>query len=281
MQMRTSARFWILPRYPAPVRLRIEQANHWRDGYENMQIINRLRLKEFWEDHTRSEHSLRAWFQLVSGYNWESLEALQATFPSAVGHGDLVAFDLHGSSYYVVASIDYSASTVWVREVLVYPDFGTDQWKSLAGAEDEPGRSYRELVEAFALRPIHDDDHLRQAYARIESLLTRIERSRDEQDYLDVLSLLVEDYEHCHVSIPSVSAAEIVRLLISEHRMSQAEIIPLLGSKQKAMAILQATRPLDLRQATRSARYFKLPIESFMDPDDLEIELPKAPRKRR
>jgi hypothetical protein len=70
-------------------------------------------------------------------------------------------------------------------------------------------------------------------------------------------------------------------MLISEHRMSQVEIIPLLGGKEKALALLQGTRLLEMRQATRAARYFKLPVESFMDPDDLEIELPKPSRRRR
>jgi HTH-type transcriptional regulator / antitoxin HigA len=244
-----------------------------------VQVINFVRLRDFSIDHGRAETSLQAWFQLVSSHNWETAESLTNTFPSAQIHAELVAFDLHGGSYFPITSIDFDRSTVWVRDVRVHNDFRTDEWRSLAASDESSGRSYNDLVEQFPLRPIRDDDHLRQAIARIDSLLIRSNRTLDEQDYLDVLSLLVAEYEHQQIAIPPVSGAEIVRTLISEHRLSQAEIIPLLGGKQKALALLQGSRPLDLRQATRVSRYFKLPIETFMDPDDLEIEVPKAPRR--
>lgn len=246
-----------------------------------MQVINRLRLRKFWSDHQRAETELRAWFQLMTSHDWESPDALSATFPAARFYADLVAFDLHGSSYFVIVSIDYQCSTLWIRDVLVHSEFGTDEWQHLAASDTSSSRTYADLVSELPLRPIRDDDQLRQAIARTEALLARADRSLDEQDYLEVLSLLIEHYERQHVEIPPVSAAEIVRKLISEHRLTQKEIIPLLGGKDKAMALLRGDRPLDLRQATRAARYFKLPVETFVDPDDLEIEIPTAPRRRR
>jgi mRNA-degrading endonuclease HigB of HigAB toxin-antitoxin module/antitoxin component HigA of HigAB toxin-antitoxin module len=246
-----------------------------------VQIINAVRLCDFWAEHGRAEQSLRAWYQLVSGYDWSSPEEFCQTFPAAQFHEELVAFDLHGGSYFVIITVDYERAVIWVRDVQVHSDFRTGQWHSLSAVEQEDGRAYNELVETFPLRPIRDIDSLRQATSRIDALLSQANRSLDEQDYLDVLSLLAAEYERRHIEIPPVSSGEIVRMLISEHRMSQVEIIPLLGGKQKALALLQGTRPLEMRQATRVARYFKLPVESFMDPDDLEIELPKPSRRRR
>jgi HTH-type transcriptional regulator / antitoxin HigA len=245
-----------------------------------VQIINRVRLRDFWIEHTRGEDALRAWFQLLSSFDWESPEALAGTFPAAQTHSDLTAFEIRGGSFFVITSIDYQRGAVWIRDMLVHSDFRQEGWKSLAAGENSDHRTYGELVDAFPLRPITDDDRLRQAVARSDSLLSQAERSRDEQDYLDVLSLLVRDYEARAIPVPPVSGAEVVRSLINEHRLSQAEIIPLLGGKQKSMALLQGLRPLDLRQATRASRYFRLPAETFMDPEDLEIEIPKAPRRR-
>ncbi len=246
-----------------------------------MQVINSVRLRNFWADHELSETALRAWFQLTRSFDWVSPEAIAETFPGSRFHGDLVAFDVRGSTYFVIVSVDYARATYWVRDVQLHNVFRTDEWKSLAGREDAAGRTYAELIAEFPLRPITDDDALKQSITRVESLLTHAERSQDEQDYLDVLSLLIAEYEYQHISIPPVSSAEIVRALISEHKLSLAEIIPLLGNREKATALLQGVRPLDLRQGTRAARYFKLPLESFMDPDDLEIELPRPARRRR
>jgi HTH-type transcriptional regulator / antitoxin HigA len=246
-----------------------------------VQIINAVRLCNFWAEHGRAESSLRAWFQLASGYDWPSSEELRQTFSAAQFHEGLVAFDLHGGSYFVITTVDYEQATIWVRNVQIHSEFRTGQWHALAATEQEDTRAYSELVETVPLRPIRDVDSLRQAIARLDALLSKANRSADEQDYLEVLSLLVAEYERHRVEIPPVSGGEIIRMLISEHRMSQVEIIPLLGGKEKALALLQGTRLLEMRQATRAARYFKLPVESFMDPDDLEIELPKPSRRRR
>jgi HTH-type transcriptional regulator / antitoxin HigA len=245
-----------------------------------MQIINRVRLREFWNDHDRNEIALRAWFQLMQGTQWESAETLTATFPYAQVHNELVAFDLRGSSLFVICSVDFSGSVLWIRSIQLHNEFHTDTWKSLAAVAPNEHTDYATLVEQFPLRPLRTAEQLGAALKHIDSLLSVADPNDDERDYLDVLSLLVEEYEHNHVPIPPVSGGEIARTLIYEHRLSQAEIIPLLGGKQRATELLKGSRPLDMRQATRCARYFKLPLETFMDPDDLEIELP-APAKRR
>ena len=246
-----------------------------------MQVFNRVRLRDFWADHERNEVALRAWFQLVTSHNWDSADALCATFPYAQAEGDLVAFDLRGSSLFLIATVDFERSAIWVRDVLIHNDFQTGEWKALVPSKPSTGNDYAALCQSFALRPLRSDEQLRNAVAKADELLAISGRSEDEQDYLTVLSLLIEEHEHANVPIPSVSAAEIARALIYEHRLSQSEIIPLLGGKQKSTELLKGTRPLDLRQATRCARYFKLPLETFADPDDLEISLPKAPRRRR
>lgn len=246
-----------------------------------MQIFNRVRLRDFWADHERNEIALRAWFQLIRSHDWDSPEALNATFPNAEFEADLVAFGLNGSSLFLIATIDFGRMAIWIRDIQIHNEFATGEWKALAASEASSGEDYAALVETFPARPIRNDEQLHQAVARTDELLSISGRSEDEQDYLEVLSLLIEDYEHANVPIPSVSAAEIARLLVNEHGLTQAQIIPLLGNKQKAMALLSGTRPLDLRQGARCARYFKLPPETFADPDDLEIELPKSPRGRR
>ena len=246
-----------------------------------MQVFNRVRLRDFWTDHDGNELALQAWFQLVRSHDWDSLEALYSTFPYAQSEGDLIAFDLRGSSLFVITTIDFALSAIWVRDIQIHNQFATEEWKSLVESEPSTGEDYAALTETFPLRPIRNVEQLRQAVARTDELLSISERSDDEQDYLEVLSLLIEDYEHDNVSIPPVSAADIARTLVNEHRLTQAQIIPLFGNKQKATALLSGKRPLDLRQGARCARYFKLPLETFADPDELEMELPKSPRRRR
>lgn len=246
-----------------------------------MQIINRSLVQQYAADHQRSATALHAWCQLVSSYDWPSVDALQAAFPGSTAHEDLVAFDIRGSSLFIVATVDLDQARIWVRDIQNHSEFRTESWKAMASKPGSSETSYDQLVADVPLRPIRDEGSQTAAASRIAQLLQYRDRSPDEQDYLDVLSLLLADYEARTVEIPAVSAAEIVRTLVQEHRLSQVEIIPLLGGKEKAMAILKGTRPLDVKQAVRCARYFHLPIETFMDPDDLVLELPRpSPRRR-
>jgi HTH-type transcriptional regulator / antitoxin HigA len=246
-----------------------------------VQIINRSLVQQYAEDHQRGATALYAWCQLVASYDWPETEALQATFPAATVYQDLVAFDLRGSSLFVITTVDFDQARLWVRDIQVHNEFRSENWKSLVSEPGSSGKSYDQLVADVPLRPIRDSESHAAAIDRVFDLLGYQDRSEDEQDYLDVLSMLIEDYERRTVQTPAVSAAEIVRTLVHEHRLSQVEIIPLLGGKEKAMALLKGTRPLELKQATRCARYFRLPLETFVDPDDLEIELPRPSPGRR
>jgi len=51
---------------------------------------------------------------------------------------------------------------------------------------------YRSLVESFPPRPIRDEKQLSQTWSRIEELLTKPRRSSAEDDYLSLLSDMVE-----------------------------------------------------------------------------------------
>jgi HTH-type transcriptional regulator / antitoxin HigA len=237
-----------------------------------MKVINRYRMRDFWENHERSELPLRAWNQFVTSYCLSSPDSLQAIFPNATFHENLTVFDIRGSAYFLITSIDYERGTVFVRDVLIHSEFRDEEWKSLAGTGNDEAahRSYHDLMQEFELRPVHDNDGLERAASMIDRLLSHRSRSPDEQDYLEVLALIVQDYEARNVPIPPVPAAEVLRALIMEHRLSQAELIPLLGGKRKVEELLKGKRSLDLRQVTRASRYFKLPAEIFMDPDDLE-----------
>jgi HTH-type transcriptional regulator / antitoxin HigA len=251
-----------------------------RNGRATVQVINCFRLHDFWIGHTRGENPMRAWVQLLSSVDWDSPESLSKTFPAAHVHENLAAFDIQGSTYFIVTTIDYQRGIVWVRDVLMHSDFRSDAREAFAHGASGDSRSYHQLVEELPLRPIRDEAQLSNAAARIDSLLSVAELNEEQFDYLSVLSLLIREFERSAGIVPAVSGGEVVRLLVTEHRLSMIELIPLLGSKLKATALLQNTRPLDLRQATRVSRYFKLPQETFMDPDELEIEIPAAPRRR-
>src|SRR5271156_5677299 len=92
-------------------------------------------------------------------------------------------------------------------------------------AQDRAGRDrYLDLVRTVPLRPIGSEAELDRAIAMIDALLDQDKRNGDEEDYLEVLSDLVEKYEDEHDPMPPVSGAEMLLFLIESKATSQTEV---------------------------------------------------------
>jgi HTH-type transcriptional regulator/antitoxin HigA len=95
-----------------------------------------------------------------------------------------------------------------------------------ARTKSRPDRSsgYLALLRSFPPRPIRDDDEHRRAIAVVNGLLDRPALSPDEEDYLDVLGLLIADYEDAIYEHPEFPPVERLRHLMEEHALTQAEL---------------------------------------------------------
>ncbi len=116
---------------------------------------------------------------------------------------------------------------------------------------------YLELVRRVPLRPIRTEDDLERAIAMIDSLIDRDALNQDEQDYLDVLSDLVERYESEEHPIAPVSDAEMLGHLIEAKGVSQVEAARATGIAESTVSeVLAGKRALSRRHIARLARYF-------------------------
>src|SRR5260370_41041530 len=84
--------------------------------------------------------------------------------------------------------------------------------------------SYLKLILGFPLRPLKSDDDLSRAIAAIDSLIVRGDLDEAEQDYLDVLTDLVEKYEKDEHPMRRPSDAEMLRFLIEDRKITQSEL---------------------------------------------------------
>jgi HTH-type transcriptional regulator / antitoxin HigA len=79
---------------------------------------------------------------------------------------------------------------------------------------------------------------------------------------LEVLEVLVEDYDRVHHQIPPVSSAVLLRNLMAEHGLRQTDLSDL-GSQGVVSEILAGKRRLNKRHASVLAKRFSLPEELF------------------
>jgi len=126
--------------------------------------------------------------------------------------------------------------------------------------------AYLRLVEHFRLRPIQTDTELDQAMALADSLLSRKEPLRpEEEDYLEILGDLIERYEQDQVSIPDVSGSEMLRFLIDQRGVTQQIVARETGiANSTVSAVLNGRRDLTRNHIEKLAAYFGVEPAVFL-----------------
>ena len=67
---------------------------------------------------------------------------------------------------------------------------------------ENPSKYYIELINSFPPRPINNQAELIATQNKINSILDKQNLTQDDKDYLQVLGMLVYEYEETHEVIP-------------------------------------------------------------------------------
>ena len=76
-------------------------------------------------------------------------------------------------------------------------------------------------------------------------------------NFLEVLGTLIESYEEDHVKIPDVAAREVLKYLMEEHGLTQADLSEI-GSQGVVSEILRGKRELNTRQIKALSKRFRV-----------------------
>jgi HTH-type transcriptional regulator/antitoxin HigA len=125
--------------------------------------------------------------------------------------------------------------------------------------------TYLILIRQFPLRPIRSEKELDKAISVIDVLVDKESLTQPEEDYLDVLSNLVHDYETEEHPLPSVSDAEMLRFLMENHGVTQAKLAQETQIAVSTLSeILAEKRRLNRSHIARLSRYFHVEPGVFM-----------------
>jgi HTH-type transcriptional regulator/antitoxin HigA len=124
--------------------------------------------------------------------------------------------------------------------------------------------TYLKLVRLFPLVHIRDDKHLSAAQEMIDQLLEK-NLDKGAQDYLDVLTDLVEVYEDEHHPIPAASEADVLRELMRGRGLSQPTLARAVKISQSTIsAVLNGVRSLTKEQVLALAKFFNVSPLAFL-----------------
>ena len=85
-----------------------------------------------------------------------------------------------------------------------------------------------------------------------------------EEKELDLLLVLVKDYEDRNYVLPDLDPIEVIKLKMEENGIRSKDLEPLIGSRGHVSSVLSGRRELTLSMAQRLRNYFGLPAEVFM-----------------
>src|SRR5450755_813717 len=85
-----------------------------------------------------------------------------------------------------------------------------------------------------------------------------------EENELDLLLVLIKDYEDKHIILPDLDPIKVIKLKMEERGLKAKDIEPLIGTKGHVSSILSGRRELTLKMAQKLKEFFQLPAEVFM-----------------
>jgi len=112
------------------------------------------------------------------------------------------------------------------------------------------------------LKPIKNNPQYEDALARIYALMQKdVKPESKESDELEVLSILVKEYELDHYLMPKPSPLEAIKFRLEQMGMSEAELSHILGYRSRKSEILSGKRKLSLTMIRKLNEVLHIPAD--------------------
>ena len=112
------------------------------------------------------------------------------------------------------------------------------------------------------IRPIKNEAEYNNVLMEIDKLIDCEENSKEE-DLLEVMSLLVWDYEEKNYSIGRLSPIKAIKTRMIELNLKPKDLINMIGDKSRVSDILSKKRKLTLKMIRNLNRSLNIPIETL------------------
>lgn len=119
------------------------------------------------------------------------------------------------------------------------------------------------LIEQGAPHRISNEEALARYTKALFRLTAKEKLTEAEQETIDLLTLLIEDYESRY-TMPQAEPREVLKYLMEKGGLRQQDLRAELGSLSNISMILSGQRNLTLRNASALAVRFKMDIRAFL-----------------
>ncbi|MDR3666444.1 MAG: transcriptional regulator [Ignavibacteriaceae bacterium] len=115
------------------------------------------------------------------------------------------------------------------------------------------------------IKPIRSKKEYKAALDRVYSLIqSELKVNSDEYNELDLLSILVENYERKHFPIELPDPVEAIKFRLEQLNLEPSALISILGSKSRVSEILNRKRKLSLAMIRMLHNKLNIPASSLI-----------------
>lgn len=115
------------------------------------------------------------------------------------------------------------------------------------------------------IKPLHTEADYRRALRDVEALWDAAEGSA-EADQLEVLVLLVQDYEAKHYPVADPDPIAFLEHVLEARQLTRKDLEPFIGTRARVAEVLNRRRHLTLEMIRNLSRGLKLPADVLVRP---------------
>lgn len=117
----------------------------------------------------------------------------------------------------------------------------------------------------------NDTDYNAAMERHLELMLESPALVSDAFDELELLTLLIQTYEHQNATIDTPTPIEAIKFRMEQQGLKQKDLIPMIGSKARVSEVLNGKRPLTLSMARKLNSELGIPAEVLLNEKTTEI----------
>jgi HTH-type transcriptional regulator / antitoxin HigA len=124
--------------------------------------------------------------------------------------------------------------------------------------------NYAALLSETSPEVIRDERRNQTYIRRLEELTAKKSVTRAEEKLIELLAVLIEDFETKNFSVPQAPPIAIIRHLMEAHNLRQKDLVDVFGTESTASEVLHGKRELTKEHIKRlSARFGVSPAVFF------------------
>ena len=122
--------------------------------------------------------------------------------------------------------------------------------------------TYKKLVAKTPPKIVRTEEQNEQ-YVKVLFDLTSRKMTKEESEFADLLTLLIEDFEEKNYALPKASPTETIRFLMDQNGLKQKDLIDVFGTPSIVSEVLRGKRDLNKDHITRLSECFHVSPELF------------------